>query len=73
MTPWCRKLRWKTFREDEGDPARVLAAFNHGHCVFTCVRTAQCVGEDGNLAAPEACNGSRACFEPHPLAAALVV
>ena len=67
MTAWCRKLRWKTHREDEGDPARVLAALRAGPCVFTCVRTAQCVGEDGKLAAPEACNASRRCYVPHPL------
>ena len=63
----CRHLRWKSSARDSQDPLEVLGAFARNQVPYSCLRTCQAWGPDDGLAAPECCNGSRACFEPAPI------
>ena len=63
---WCAKLRWKTHSVDRTDPARVLRVFQDGD-FYTCLWTAQCIGHDDDVVAPERCGAGRSCYEAHPL------
>jgi hypothetical protein len=63
----CDHLRWKSRPLDIVDEARVVAVLKHGGQMYTCACTAQVVGPDDDLAAPERCSDRRGCYRPSPL------
>lgn len=63
---WCRYLNWNGQAVDLAGASRV-ADVSGGGCTFTCGRTAQPVGVDDQVAAPETCTESRSCYVHHPL------
>lgn len=58
----CRCIRWKSHRHAMTEEERQIA-FARSHIPYTCLRTAQPWGADGDVCAPEACGPDRACFE----------
>lgn len=64
---WCRRLRWKSYNLDKEDEARLAVALTTGGNPYHCLSTTLAVGPDDGPASPERCDGSRACYEEHPL------
>ena len=61
----CRHLRWKGFYGKRWATVAELAEeLATSDSPFSCLRTCQSWGPDDDVAAPEACNASRSCFEP---------
>lgn len=63
----CRKLRWKTFSRDSGDPAQVRESLLRSQVQLSCLETCQPWGPDDDVASPEGCTAQRACFVRDPL------
>ncbi len=58
----CRHMRSKEmFYEFEGQPDPIHAS---GSGIYWCVYTQNCLGPDGKVAEPNACQPGRHCFEP---------
>lgn len=62
---WCQKLRWKSYALDRDDVGRAAESMTTGGQTFLCLTTANAVGEDDGLVAPEACTGRRPCYREH--------
>lgn len=58
----CRYLRWKGRAEDlrRGEPLQEV--FVRNAVPYSCLQTTMPWGPDDELAAPEACDGSRPCY-----------
>lgn len=69
MNGVCHCLRWKGYHPDL-EPEGFEQAFLQNHVPYSCLRTGQPWGSDGDIAAPEACTPERDCYEHHgaPLA-----
>ena len=64
----CANLRWKAFYGKRwATEAALRADLARNDCPYSCLRTCQPFGPDGQLAAPEVCGRGRPCFEPSPL------
>jgi hypothetical protein len=62
----CKHLRWKGSQQLRNNPAQLRAALERNEVPYSCLRTFQTWGPDGQLVAPEKCKGSRACFRSSP-------
>lgn len=60
--PVCRYIRWKGYRKGMSEAERI-EAFQRNHVPFTCLLTAQPMGADNDLCAPELCGSGRSCYE----------
>ncbi len=63
----CKMLRWKGFSRDAAELDAFEFVFARNQVQYSCLRTCQPWGTDGELAAPECCNDARTCFEPSRL------
>lgn len=61
----CRSLRWKTWYGARWDTREdMLADLLKGDVPYSCLLTCQSWGPDDVVAAPEACQPGRPCFQP---------
>ena len=63
----CRKLRWKTFSRESGDPEQIRESLLRSQVQFSCLATCQPWGPDDDVASPECCNAQRVCFVKDPM------
>jgi len=67
MRELCKDLRWKALiGVDQLDEAQLAVLYRTSDAPYGCLGTCQAWGPDGDLAAPELCQPSRACFRPSP-------
>ncbi|MCB9777558.1 MAG: hypothetical protein H6742_03255 [Alphaproteobacteria bacterium] len=60
----CNSLRWKAFYGNSWRTREELAAaLTLSDCPFSCLKTCQSWGPDGELVAPGHCSPDRGCFE----------
>lgn len=60
----CRWLRWKTlYGRETLTEAELSELVARNDVPYSCLKTCEAWGPDGDVAAPEACGGDRACFE----------
>lgn len=59
----CRFLRWKGYYDSRWPDTQALVdAHAANDAPYSCIKTCQPVGPDGDLAAPERCGDGRGCF-----------
>lgn len=60
----CRWLRWKgVHARDWQRPDDLQATLERWDVPFSCLRTTEPCGPDGDLVEPESCGAHRTCFE----------
>ncbi|MCA9716011.1 MAG: hypothetical protein KC468_15135 [Myxococcales bacterium] len=60
----CRNLRWKSASRDSDEAAVIMAVFARNQVPYSCLRTCQAWGPDGDAATPELCDRDRDCYAP---------
>ncbi len=58
----CKNLRWKSASRDSDEIAVIMTVFMRNQVPYSCLRTCQAWGPDGDAAAPELCDRERGCF-----------
>ena len=62
----CKNLRWKGSQQLRNSPEQLRAALERNEVPYSCLRTFQTWGPDGQLVAPEKCKEIRSCYRMSP-------
>ncbi|MBM75835.1 MAG: hypothetical protein CMK59_10580 [Proteobacteria bacterium] len=59
----CKSLRWKGSQQLRKNPEQLRLALFRNEVQYSCLKTFQVWGPDGNIAAPEKCVCTRKCYK----------